>query len=230
MTLFPFAAAGFVGVSVFHVAALAGGDEKAAHATKPLLMPLLFLAYLSGAPHAQPFTALALLAGFIGDVLLMDTHLFAAGLFAFLAGHLCYTAGFLMGMRYVPAGVVAVVSAGYLVLGAVAVRAMRGLPRPKFAICLCYLAAILLMSCSALLRAFSGEPFLFAAWVGSLCFIASDSLLGLQIFGPGRMFQNRAAKEKRTGPFRHPDGHAADALLMGLYIVGQTLLAVGCAF
>ncbi|MRR17924.1 MAG: lysoplasmalogenase, partial [Deltaproteobacteria bacterium] len=64
--------------------------------TKPLLMPVLALYYVTSAAHPNPFFVGAILCGWLGDVFLMipDSHNsgrgFRLGLICFSAGHILY--------------------------------------------------------------------------------------------------------------------------------------------
>lgn len=176
----------FVAAAVVHVAACAAGKQAAAYITKPLLMPLLLFVYLTGAHPPQNLVVLALLCGFLGDVLLMlntGQTLFTAGLAAFLLGHLCYTAVFLQGAG-LAASVWAALAAAvpYAVFAAVVTAGLRGLPTRQRYPTLAYLLVILLMSYASLFYMFSNGARALPAFLGSLLFIVSDAMLAGERF------------------------------------------------
>ncbi|MHA1745477.1 MAG: lysoplasmalogenase [Promethearchaeota archaeon] len=71
------------------------------YATKPLLMPLLTLYYLFGAPYVNGWLVAGILGGFVGDICLMipdpneTKRFFRLGLIAFLLGHVFYVMAFI---------------------------------------------------------------------------------------------------------------------------------------
>ena len=99
----------FLALTLLHLAACAGGRQKARLATKPLLLPALAAFYWCSLPvgAAAPAVLAALLFGLLGDVLLMIPRpaapqgkvdgLLLGGMGAFLLGHVCYIAAFLDG-------------------------------------------------------------------------------------------------------------------------------------
>lgn len=88
----------FIVVLAFHLAAILSAWNIAEKSTKPLLMPLLFVVFMSqaGTKH-HPFKVwiiLALLFSWIGDLLLMfqlkGSVFFLSGLVSFLLAHIAY--------------------------------------------------------------------------------------------------------------------------------------------
>lgn len=171
---------------------------------------LAALAALSGAPWSLS-TALAL--GALGDVFLSrdGERNFMAGLGAFLFGHLCY----LVLLAQAGGGVDLVlqepwrVVAGVGLLGSTILIMRRLLPHlgALRAAVLIYAAVIVMMGLTAL-----ALPLLWPlalAIPGALLFIASDAILGFQVF----VVKDAAAKRRATS-----------SLLWFLYWGGQLLI------
>jgi uncharacterized membrane protein YhhN len=121
----------------------------------------------------------ALVFSLAGDVLLMLPDRFVAGLAAFLAGHVCYVAGFWTdppsGAGLLVAGLLVVAVLGPLaarIVTALRAQGERGLAGPVAA----YIVVISAMVVSALA---SGNP---AAGAGAGLFAASDSLIAWDRF------------------------------------------------
>lgn len=152
---------------------------------KPLLMPTLLMGYCFAARTVQPLVALGLALGFVGDVALMlhSDGAFIAGLAGFLLGHVMYSIWFIMqiGGAFSPWTLVYIPFAA--AAGVMLFRRLRpGLKQMKLPV-LCYDGVIFFMSTCAfalmLARPCAGSVLI---WLGSLSFIASDSILAEGIF------------------------------------------------
>ncbi|MGB7606637.1 MAG: lysoplasmalogenase [Lutisporaceae bacterium] len=156
--------------------------------TKPLLVPLIMVFYMSSATPINWFIVTALFFGFIGDLsLLWGTKkiFLAIGLIAFLIGHLFYTSVFLQSIQYIKIVptfffifLIPYILYGYLILR---------LLKPNLGIVLVpvifYMCAILMMSFTSLCRIWNGFNLQFLLpFIGSLFFIASDSVLSYNSF------------------------------------------------
>jgi len=180
------------------------GAELLVAITKPLLMPVLLVCLLWALPARRGEVAvlgsLAVLFGWLGDVSLMNVGPgFVIGLGFFLLGHLAYVVLFWRRMRVRrPPWWVAV----YLLWFA----ALLGVLAPHAGALLVPLAAYGLA-----LVALGASGAACNSWiaVGSACFVASDSLLGLDRFLPGFALWQ------------------VDALIMLTYIVAQGLICFG---
>jgi uncharacterized membrane protein YhhN len=205
--------------SIADVAAIKYGSVRLQRIFKPLLMPLLLAFYLacSALLGKSPdlFIALAIICGFLGDTFLLGSgSFFTCGLLAFLLGHLFYITAFLRPLETVavpPAFYIAVIA--YVVYCVVICR--RLLPfveKPMKLPVVAYMFFILTMSFTSLLRgsAFSGFNFVFP-FIGSLSFIASDSMLAFQNF-------------KKSGPFA---GNKGGVAIMITYLAAQFFIALG---
>lgn len=173
--------------SAADVCAAAKRSVRAERVAKPLLMPLLLAFYLLTAKAPDRFLVLALVCGFLGDTFLLGSGVwFACGLGAFLLGHAFYIAAFLRPMDFsvlrLSFWLPGLIS--YVLYGAVACR--RLLPhvgaklRPAI---LAYMVCLLGMSFAALLRlSYAGGAGFWLPLLGSLLFVASDTLLAFRIF------------------------------------------------
>ena len=157
-------------------------------ATKPLMMPLLAIAYLLGSISPSYWIVTGLFLGGIGDASLIGAergNRFLVGLAAFLAGHLAYVAGLLepLARKGAPEPWMLLPAAGLAVAGFVVYRLLRpGLGTMKGPVIL-YTTVILAMALAALVRApvVSGPAF----WLplsGAIFLIISDTVLAYRTF------------------------------------------------
>lgn len=172
-----------VGAAAAFLVGLAIGSPSLRLAAKPI--PVLCLAIWVGVagrgPAARPIVAGLLLSAF-GDVLLeLGPRHFLAGLLAFLAAHVAYTAGFVRETRRA-ALLRAVPFAAWGVLGYLALRAGLGGLHVPVAV---YLTALCVMMWRAASIAGSVGPAQSHEWLalaGAVLFGASDTLIGLDHF------------------------------------------------
>lgn len=218
-------------LGVLNVISLVTGNTDGATLTKPLLMPLLACWLIAEARRVWPMPLRWLLAALVfswfGDLLLMGASdlSFALGIAAFLVAQVLLVAAFtsVRGIRFrrsivqlsaEPArGLVAqqrlllLAFAAYYVAFLSILWPTAGPFRIPVAV---YGIAILAMAASALnlVGRMPSKP----AWVtfgGALLFVASDSLIALEAFGP-----------------MEPSA-VHSALVMATYVVAQGLIAVG---
>ena len=177
----------FLLCSIADIFAVAKGSTRAERIAKPLLMPLLLMFYLLSAKTPNVFLILALVCGFLGDTLLLGSSVFfACGLFAFLLGHVFYITAFLhpldftalVPLFWIPALLL------YLLYSIPVCRRLLPSVEPKLrpAIIL-YMICLLGMSYSSLLRysCTAGTSF-WLPFLGSLFFVASDTMLAFRVF------------------------------------------------
>ena len=204
-------------ISLLHIFCCAAGKQTLRRATKVLLMPLLMLAYALVSAKAEACVFLALLFGWIGDLLLIRPDVKprqVGGIAAFLIGHCFYL--FLLWQRIGDCGGLRLVwlpPLVFLILAAadglfqlpVVPKDMR-LPGTVYFL---FLAALGAFSGIALLGgAVRGWAFL----CGAALFLCSDSILCRQFFTVG----NPAPKH--------------DFAVMLTYILAQFFLVFGfCA-
>ena len=189
----------------------AGGALLAAKAA-----PAVLLAAIAAGRSAAPrdgLLALALVLHAAGDVLLEVA--FLAGLAAFLAGHLAYLALFwparravdeLGGATKLGLGALALLGALFLALLGPGLEGARAAAVPL------YVAALLAMAGAALVSG-RGQPWVSA---GALLFVASDALLGLELFlGLGGSVEPAGARS------------LPGLAVWPLYVAAQLALALG---
>ncbi len=155
--------------------------------TKCLLLPLLAAYYVAAAGQPAPLVLLALAASWLGDCLLEmkgKPFSFAAGLLAFLAAHILYTAVFLLEARLPDRpGLLILLLLPYIVYFLLFYRSMRAHMGRNKQLILLYGIAISVMSLAALLRAWPPAPPIHGlTFLGSVCFIVSDSILAVNLF------------------------------------------------
>ena len=197
-------------------------NEKLIFFSKPLLMPLLILFYIFGVIEISSITqvdwfiVIALIGGCAGDVLLMlkdQDKWFLYGMGAFLVNQIFYIMSFLLSITdYTVFNVW-----GLFLLGPAILIMVFTLPRfinktgDMKGFVLVYMAALLIMHISALLRIaeFQGLPFVLI-YVGSLSYIFSDASL---------------AVNKWTGEFTN-----ARFIVMTTYVMAQFYITLGALF
>ncbi len=90
----------FILISFVHLAAEGARLRVGRYITKPFLMPVLALYYVTSAAHPNPLFAGAILCGWLGDVFLMlpdpqnTGRYFRQGLICFSFGHILYILAF----------------------------------------------------------------------------------------------------------------------------------------
>lgn len=184
-------------------------NRKGELITKPLLMPLLILFAISFNPFVSKWILIALFFGFLGDVfLLFNGKFFALGLAAFLIGHVFYIIAFLTAASPFRCSFWFILLAiPYLIYGYILYRKLLPNLHEMKIPALLYLLFILAMSYTSLTLLFSHGALMLLPVIGSLLFIASDSILALCAFGAG-------AKK-------------AEWLVMPTYIAAQFLITLG---
>jgi uncharacterized membrane protein YhhN len=198
----------YVGVSALHLLALVTGPAWAAMATKPLLMPLLLAWFVRATPGGwwRATIGTGLLLSFLGDVALMGRRdpWFLVGLAAFLAAQVAYAVGFSRDLRrsVVRRRPLLVLPYAAIVVALVAWLApdLGELLVPVTV----YAVAIGVMAVLA-----TGVSPVVA--VGALLFVVSDALLAATTVA-GRL-----------------DLPMSGVWVMGTYLAGQALIAIGVA-
>ena len=177
-------------VFLFHVSCCAAGKQPARRATKTLLMPLLMLGYTFAAAKPAAAVYLALLFGWLGDLLLLRPRVKfrqLGGIAAFLIGHCFYISVLLrrisacghLRLIWLPPLVFLLLAAGICVFQYPVVEKRMVLPGLVYYL---FLAALGAFSGIALL---GGTPRGWAYLCGSLLFLCSDSVLCRQFFTVG---------------------------------------------
>lgn len=212
----------FFGISLLHMAGIVAALPDLAMFTKPLLMPILALAFYTADTHhdAPIFLRRAVLAALffstLGDVFLMLPHdpFFLPGLASFLIAHLCYIAGFrsLTGWKsgYLKEHVWWIALFACFPLALLSFL-WPGIPAGMRVPVALYGTVITTMALSVLnLNGRLAVTTFRSLMTGALLFVASDSLLALSLFGQ---------------PF---DGQRI--AVMSTYILGQWFLVSGSSW
>ena len=177
---------------------------------KPLLMPLLAVIYIMSAGTVNPLVVAALICGFFGDTFLLgDGIWFSLGLLAFQAGHVSYIAAFISGDIISDIQAAAWLAAAVYICfiiaaGSVIIKKADSGMRAAVTV---YALVLLGMSFSSLLCMLGRGGVFVPAFIGSLFFVASDSMLGLDVFV-------------------RKHGAVYDMLIMLTYITAQVLITV----
>ena len=152
---------------------------------KICLMPIITSIYLTGAERIFIPIVLALLFGWLGDILLLrikEILFFKLGLASFLLGHLIYIFVLLYFAGSVNIKLLVISLAVYAAAGVFIIRLIK----PSKEMCvpvLIYETVILLMAVSAVqFFAVYGLPYGLFILAGSICFVVSDTLLAIHTF------------------------------------------------
>lgn len=158
--------------------------------SKPLIMSSLLLYYLTSvdAMNRSAMVVLAIIFSLAGDVLLMDSKYFIAGLVAFLSAHICYIFGYnqhrhegsenaLSGIQRVRMGFPVILAGTGLVVVLYPVLGELRIP------VIIYASVLVIMVITALLRYGRTSPASFwMVFAGAVLFMVSDSLLAINKF------------------------------------------------
>jgi uncharacterized membrane protein YhhN len=152
---------------------------------KICLMPVITSIYLTGAEHIFIPIVLALLFGWLGDILLLrikEILFFRLGLASFLLGHLIYLSVMLYFAGSVNIKLLVISLAVYAVAGVFIIRLIKP-SKEMYVPVLIYETVILLMAVSAIqFFAVYRLPYGLFILAGSICFIVSDTLLAIHTF------------------------------------------------
>ena len=184
--------------------------------SKCLLMPLLASCYMLFSHEPDTLVIIAILSGFVGDLVLLfrpRKWAFPAGILAFAAGHVFYIFSFAGRITLQPPWYLFVILA--LVSIACAATLMRyiwrGMPRKLRAPSFLYMLVIGSMVSSAALFALYGtSPLRWLAALGGVLFALSDATLSIDAF-------------------HHPVRYR-NVIVMTTYILAQTLIVSALAF
>ena len=200
----------FVAVSAIYLVSLFFKQGKLQSVLKSCLVPLILAIYLFGAKRILIPVVLALIFGWIGDVLLLDitkVRRFQLGLASFLVGHVCFIVAFFefalpLNILVLTVSVLVASIAGFFIF-----RFVRPDKEMKYPV-IAYEVIIMLMAISAVQVFFSQSGVFGAlAFIGSLCFVMSDSILAYDTF----------RKKSKIGYF----------MVMVTYILAQFLITLG---
>jgi uncharacterized membrane protein YhhN len=171
---------------------------------KPLTMlAIILIAYFNSATlptFYQQMIIVGLIFSTIGDVLLIDSRRFTQGLLSFLAAHICFIIAFYSTPNLLSLGFYIVYVAGFLKV------LWKHLDKLKLPV-IVYSLALAAMSWLALSKTIEHHNHhTFHAFIGSVLFVASDSLLAF-------------AKFKSSFRF-------AEVLILSTYFLAQWFIAL----
>lgn len=205
---------GFCITFIMHMIFTKSECNKGRCYTKPFLMPLLAIYYISSVEEVNKLIVMALVFAFLGDVFLMWSERksnFMLGLGAFLIGHLCYVLLFLQNVSITQS--VPVWFYFIIIIYAIGARAVMkkltmylgDMKIPTYI----YMGVILFMSFTSLARIWAMDMSIsfFLPFIGSLLFLCSDSMLGFYTF---------------KGKFKN-----GNIYIMLTYVLAQVLIVVG---
>jgi uncharacterized membrane protein YhhN len=203
----------FVAITCTDLYLISINQEKKRYLTKPFLIPGLVLLYFLFARQYNIFLLAALLFSFLGDCFLLFSEkklFFQLGLFAFLTSHMLYIYTF---SEKIPLSKIfslwsLLLIIPYLIYAWYFFRYLRPYVGHYFFPVILYIVTIMGMSYSSLLRFWTIRGLLFwFPFIGSLFFIASDTLLAIRNFKYG----------KKKGW----------VIVMITYVLGQLLIILG---
>ncbi|MDR2631492.1 MAG: lysoplasmalogenase [Spirochaetaceae bacterium] len=172
-------------LGILHLALILWGGPRIQGITKALLLPPLAWYYLSAAENFLVIVLLAVILGWIGDILLIkiqEEAFFKAGLASFLLGHLLYIPAmfFFAGEVSAPVLIIALILTplfGILILGLI--KPNKAMRLPVFI----YGIIIELMGLSAFQLMLARQDIWgLLVFIGGLCFLISDFILGYFTF------------------------------------------------
>ena len=180
---------------------------------KGCLLPLILAVYIFGAQIILVPIVLALIFGWIGDILLLkigDLRFFRIGLASFLTGHICYIIAMFgyaqpFNIPFLVCGIAVAVILGFLIFKTVRPNAEMKIP------VIFYEMVIFIMAIFAV-QLFLAQGGYFGGFVlaGSLCFVASDGMLSYDTF---------------RGKTKY-----GDFFVMGTYILAQLFIILGFCY
>ena len=178
----------FIIIAVGDIFAVKSNNINLRYFTKPLLIPLLILFYIVSATKVNQLVIFALISCFLGDFLLLFAQkksLFITGLLSFLTGHIFYTVIFLKTTFFLSVipGWFYFLLIPYIWYGiSIFCKLNPYLHSMKIPV-IAYLNVILFMSFASFTRIWAIKGFAFwLPFVGSMLFIASDTLLAFRNF------------------------------------------------
>ncbi|SHI63787.1 Uncharacterized membrane protein YhhN [Clostridium amylolyticum] len=200
----------FITVSILNIIFNYRNNLKGIYLTKPLIMPLLILYYITLTQNINFIIIGALIFGFLGDIFLLDSkNHFTKGLLSFFCGHILYIVAFYLNftIRGVK-GFYFVFIIFYLFYALLLVKGLFPYLGSMKILGTMYMSTIMVMSFISLLmmlQSFTINTVLI--FLGSIIFIISDSVLAFDTF-----------KEKYA---------YSGVIIMSTYITAQFLIIVG---
>lgn len=200
----------FITVSILNIIFNYRNNLKGIYLTKPLIMPLLILYYITLTQNINFIIIGALIFGFLGDVFLLDSkNHFTKGLLSFFCGHILYIVAFYLNFTIKGVkGFYLVFIIFYLFYALLLVKELFAYLGSMKILGTMYMSTIMIMSFISLLmmlQSFTINTVLI--FLGTIIFIVSDSVLAFDTF-----------KEKYA---------YSGVIIMSTYITAQFLIIVG---
>lgn len=200
----------FLTVSILNIIFNYRNNLKGIYLTKPLIMPLLILYYITLTQNINFIIIGALIFGFLGDVFLLDSkNHFTKGLLSFFCGHILYIVAFYLNFTIKGVkGFYLVFIIFYLFYALLLVKELFAYLGSMKILGTMYMSTIMIMSFISLLmmlQSFTINTVLI--FLGTIIFIVSDSVLAFDTF-----------KEKYA---------YSGVIIMSTYITAQFLIIVG---
>ena len=210
-------------VAVINSWANGADNTRIMRITKPLLMPLLFVAYLfmrrDGVPF-YPIFAIALVCGWIGDITLDKPEI---GVTFFLLEHVLLSILFIKSIPETPALPYLLITIFVLLgIGCLFLWKIKSMAGKYFPLITIYGIVILVMTGSALLLLTSGVTAnRYAIAVGSILFVVSDIILSEQVI------ESWFNIEPAMAPPQYKQPNYTSAIVMATYTAAQLLFTLG---
>ena len=204
----------FAFVTLVHICTIVLKKETLRRISKCLIIPPLLVAYIVGSGSPLLFVILALILGWLGDVLLIRIDrkkYFQLGLASFLLGHICYIIVFFQGLSFFGSGInfpaILIFAPPTFALGAVVFRLIK--PTKEMAVpVIVYMIVLVLMSLTGF-QVFLVNPGVAGLLILSGCFnfMVSDTILAYYTFRKLRL--------------------SGAVLIMAFYILAQAEIVIG---
>lgn len=186
----------FLVFSLLHLIASFVNKQKYRAMTKPFILLFILLYYLFAADSKNPVLIAALATSWLGDVLLIPkgTKWFVSGGLSFMVSHFCFIVVYVLQMDFSAVKIVPVVLAAlvYIALVALVFKFLAPHIEKKF---LCG-GMVYYLLCNATMNVFAFMLLLsnpcaatVLAYIGAVCFFASDSLLFYNDFYPKTLWR-----------------------------------------
>lgn len=202
----------FLGDFIFDLFYVWKDNKKRRYITKSLLMPLLLIFYLTADKNPNVLVAIALIFGFLGDVFLLPEDknwCFIAGILSFMLGHIFYIASYikiLSATNHISPWYYALILP-YVIYGILVFKFVGNKMGELKVAAGVYISVILFSSLTCLLVILSCKSSMLLTYIGTLLFVASDSILGYCMF---------ISKKKLL-----------DILVMVTYVMAQAFIVLG---
>lgn len=177
----------FIFIALFNISSNGFFNNKLlANMSKPLIIPFLLLFYISSQSSSENLLILALLMAWLGDIIIVFYHEYKdktylpiyGGLSAFLIGHVLYIILFIQNSHQVPYFLLPI----YVLIGSfIGLKLFKSgifLAKNRHTVLKIFIILYSMVIMTMSLYAYNN----ILTYVGSLCFLASDTLLSYKEF------------------------------------------------